>query len=931
MLARAEEILSDISNWSQIDASCLIQRALSIIKTADKSRLVFEVVLYCISGRLDLAEFAVRVASRGLIDRCSSLVRSTDTSNLNTRSRFRSSSRFLRRQSARISWQLELCLWLHRGDSFPLSLLGMKESICAIRLGLLIASWNRDYASIQALVENPPDCPLDENTGRLLWTSLCCKDPEKPQIKEKGGTSGGWEFLVDCKRSQATDMLKDRPTGCFIIRPHTKDHGVFTLSFKTNLTPAKEEKEDKGEANAESLGDQLSDQETSNISTGQATKSTKKNDVVQHAIIRLSESGFRCGSFGPFASLMSLLEAVSASLPFKLRFDKPPANHLILDEGSQTSPNAVLIHKLAALTKEDHPITDEVFIDTANTSSALQTSTILGRTHINETAQLDRVRVFSSFLNLMKVLSLCRQLTSVAAVTSDDEPKIPHYAESDRDWDISTCRQYQVLDGHRILHPFLSWCRAAEILVMSNFTSHRFSIVRPFGNSDAGASEESGEVQSVDQNLRGDGMLRKMIQQGSGVEFSTLRLVDGGECTMVVLFKRNDALEWLVSSGYEQSEAEAANRLVSMENARFIEPVDLSKLRLKHKGAATEEVVTYRFIDPWEVEALENRDAETRAATLGRSKVLGFSLGRVSFALDPLLLAIGGVPLLDLWNSLQGGVLMTKAIASLHPPWERAAGGDLIIGSEPSQSPYMNSIRKMLYRNSIFRALRLPQRFITLIQVELLDLKNLTSPGGSLTLTVYALLRPKRAGHGANLTNKARTLDSAATQPVKLTKSTGPNAPASWGSVVRFRFGLPEDVSIDGTSKDSDQESIFKGPPTFLQLSVYEKKLLVDHLLGSADVSMDGLWPGGQLEEWVPLRSDKSSITWFARIRLTLRFEMMCLAEKGSEAPDREAPSVGLRRIEELSRAGGAAHEERFEKRSLSSPDLLSYFESMVY
>ena len=155
---------------------------------------------------------------------------------------------------------------------------------------------------------------------------------------------------------------------------------------------------------------------------------------------------------------------------------------------------------------------------------------------------------------------------------------------------------------------------------------------------------------------------------------------------------------------------------------------------------------------------------------------------------------------------------MTKAVASVYPPWERGEGGDMIFsdGVPTEPSPFANSIRQHLYRNSLFRSLRLPQRFLALVQVELLDLKNLTAPGGSLSLTVYALLRLRRSDSGAPLTSKTRTLDSAATPPIKLAKSTGPNAPASWGSVVRFRFPLPEDVSCDGVSLDRNREILFK-------------------------------------------------------------------------------------------------------------------------
>jgi hypothetical protein len=110
-----------------------------------------------------------------------------------------------------------------------------------------------------------------------------------------------------------------------------------------------------------------------------------------------------------------------------------------------------------------------------------------------------------------------------------------------------------------------------------------------------------------------------------------------------------------------------------------------------------------------------------------------------------------------------------------------------------------------------------------------------------------------------------------------------------------------------------------------LQLSVYERKLLIDNPLGDADVKIDGLAAGGQLEEWVPLRTGKHGIHWFARIRLTLRFELMCLSSDDGEDM---APSVGLRRIQHLSRMGGAQEDV---KKSMSSPDLLGYFESFAY
>ena len=108
-----------------------------------------------------------------------------------------------------------------------------------------------------------------------------------------------------------------------------------------------------------------------------------------------------------------------------------------------------------------------------------------------------------------------------------------------------------------------------------------------------------------------------------------------------------------------------------------------------------------------------------------------------------------------------------------------------------------------------------------------------------------------------------------------------------------------------------------------LQLSVYERKLLIDNPLGDADVKIDGLAAGGQLEEWVPLRTGKHGINWFARIRLTLRFELMCHASNSSDTDDLVAPSVGLRRINHLSNLGAATEDM---KKSISTPDLLGLF-----
>jgi hypothetical protein len=427
----------------------------------------------------------------------------------------------------------------------------------------------------------------------------------------------------------------------------------------------------------------------------------------------------------------------------------------------------------------------------------------------------------------------------------------------------------------------------------------------------------------------GDSVLRAMIRQESGIEFSTLRLVDAGECTMIVLFSRIEAIRWLLSSGIDETEDSAMNRLNTMESLRLIERVDMTRLtfKSKHTDPSTEDI-RYRFVDPWEVEPISSSDDETRNVALGRERYVTFNLGQVLAITEIALRQMGGSSLLELWSNTKSSELLTKAIAAAYPPWEKCCIGDLQLtnGKVTEPPPFVNSIRRCLFRNSLYRRLDLPQRFVAIVHVELLDLKNLTTPGGSLSLTAYALLRLKRIGSSGILTNKARTIDSASTSPMKLNKTSGPNAPASWGSVVRFRFPLPEDADSAGSHTNSrDRETLFKGPPRVLQISVYEKKLLADHAIGSADVNMDGLSAGGQIEEWVPLRSEKlGTITWFSRIRISLRFEIMNLA------PDHIEPSsvksVGLQRIDELThKSGGSIHEDstlQQHQRSMSSSDL---------
>ena len=939
LIKEVREQVDYVAKISNFKSDNLVERAIQKLHSPHQFHRTLYVVLLLLANRqVELAEDVLRSAAQSLISKCYSnaFCNNRVTNGRSCAANF--STLISHKAVADLSWQLELCLWIHRGGGLPLSGLVLNEVICSIRIGYFISSRNRELKVQEMIIRESPDCLVNERAGRQLWSSLkIISAGGQRENKVIGTGSGGWEFLVDCRRARATELLRPRPTGAFIIRPHPQDHGVFTISFKTNLVPSVETEPKETEANKGAGG------ETSEPSKKASADSrpVKKDDVVQHAIIRLSDSGFRCGSFGPFGTLMDLLAAVSSSLPFDLRFDLPPTDGIIKEEGSKPSPNASFLRKLGMQQTNfaDKTSAKKPF-DNFLTSKVVETKENEDG-ELHEAAGSDKTRkeMFGLFFELLLVHRLRKQLSAVAVAEYESDEWIDDSQDdvdsigsiSDVSVEIGVEQEYAI--ASRILRPLLTWCRMLEIEVGS--------FVSP-------GMIEKGTTRSIAPRSnafdRGDSYIRRMIKPGSGVEFRTLRLGDGGESAMVVLFKKKEAIAWFLNNGIEDDEDAALCRLNTMVESRVLEDVDLRMLAPNsykkpaqndenedstNTEVSTKADVRYRLVDPWEVEPLLNREAETKGASLGRSRLLEFSLSRATTCAEEELKPLGNLPLYDLWTSLKGDASLTKSLATVQPPWERSAGGDLLLadGINAEPSLYENSIRQHLYRNSLFQSMGLPQRFVALIQVELLDLKNLTSPGGSLSLTVYSLLRLKRARSNAPLTSKARTLDSVSTSPVKLTKTSGPNAPASWGSLVRFRYPLPENTDIEGKCYDRHCESLFKGPPSVLQLSVYEKKFMSDTYLGGADIKLNGLSSGGQLEEWVPLKMESQGINWFARVRLTLRFEIMCLASENepSSSLEKLAPSVGRKRIQQLCSTGGAQFDL---KQSVSTPDILSYFES---
>ena len=955
------DCLSSLCRQCNIEKASVVEYALKLLQNGISSgpspacSILFQVIIHLINDRPNLAGIVVSETSKKIFLFCEAMSIANDDFRFKRRTKFHMSSQITRRYITQVSWQLELCLWLYRGGNLPLSSDVMKDAIAGARVGILISSWARCHETLENVVKCEPDCLLEYESGRQLWTSWKMMNKIEQNSKTRVvKSSGGWEFLVDCKRSEATEMLKDKKTGTFLLRPHPEDHGVFTLSFKTNLVPSAPQEKKSGKK-----------------TPSPKIKPILPDDVVQHAIVRLSDAGFRCGSFGPFGSLMKLLEAVSSSLPFNLLFDSPPSEGIIKDEGEQPSPNSFLFRKLALHSKTQrfkwsssrNVIVVEGGISSDDESKADDDFRAAEETLVVKESKNEVRKRFGYFTQLLAMSEATRQICAIFGAEYEEEIK---QRRSSQEEGYQDSEDGEDDDNYtlsiRTLRPLIDWRRAMEVQVLPELAPGLAAVLQTIASLPVAVDATDSAIEAIPSEAGsnsaitgGDAVIRRMIQGGSSVSFHSLRVGEGGHSAMIVLFKRDEAIPWIVASGTEKDERDAIARLKWMEKRRVIEAIDLEELMtLWHGKPPKKDVghetknIRYRFIDPWEVQPLESREAECEEAILGRESYVPFSVLTVAQSCERMLRSIGGMHLLSLWNTTKGGIFLTKAIASVLPPWERDAGSDLNtsegVADEPV--PLISSVRRHLYRNHIFRRLRLPQRFLALVQVEMLDLKNLTSPGGTSSISAYCLLRLQRKGATAPLTHKAKPLDSLTTEPKKIGKSSGPNAPASWGVVVRFRFPLPEDVDCDGASQDIDREMLFKGPPSLLQIAVYEKKFISDVLLGTADVNLEGLSCSGGLEEWVPLKGGKTGITWFTRLRISLRFELMCIngdntmtrsgelfssssaLEMDSDNPIKR--SVGLQKIYDLCQLGGAHEDAKQMRHSESTPDFFGYFESMV-
>jgi len=383
-------------------------------------------------------------------------------------------------------------------------------------------------------------------------TMKCISFPNETAIS--GVHSGGWEFLVDCSRYEAVDILKTRKRGSFLLRPHSEDSSVFTLSFRSDVDD-------------------------------------EEKDCVQHAIVRLSDQGFRCGSFGPFPTLIKLLNAVSDSLPYGLRLDEPPVQALIKNEGRQPSPNSVLIRKL---TMHARP---EKFEWGENKVKVVE----YGHDE-NSRAESSLIeRCYGIFASLLILSTISKHLCAV--VCGDTKGSIAYQfkelngSDEEDDYMFADCESFAnsifqedeiFANAVRTLRPLMEWRRSIEMLLLPMIAPATPEQLQPFEDIN-------------------DAIVRWLIKPGSGVDVRTLRIGEGSHSAVVVLFSESDAVSWLLSTKKASDEDDALSLLEEMSKKRVIEPFDLKELAALSTGKSQAGVqdIRYRFVDPWEIESFE--------------------------------------------------------------------------------------------------------------------------------------------------------------------------------------------------------------------------------------------------------------------------------------------------------------------------------------
>ena len=237
-------------------------------------------------------------------------------------------------------------------------------------------------------------------------------------------------------------------------------------------------------------------------------------------------------------------------------------------------------------------------------------------------------------------------------------------------------------------------------------------------------------------------------------------------------------------------------------------------------------------------------------------------------------------------------------------------------------------------------------RFLALVQVDLVALENLegslggggdapgAKPVAAAPPDAHAVLRLKHArppggGPRPPLSERLRTRDSAVARAPPRSAAVGGGA--SWGVGAAFRFALPDEVlppeAADEPPADRARSSTdlasprrgrgapgaprlpTRGPPQVVHVCVYQRVSSPlaalglapnESYLGDVEVPLSALTDDEPLVQWLPLRSPGGSgASWFVRIRISLRFLLVAMAQDpdAKRPPPQQTPEPRTQRL----------------------------------
>jgi hypothetical protein len=424
-----------------------------------------------------------------------------------------------------------------------------------------------------------------------------------------------------------------------------------------------------------------------------------------------------------------------------------------------------------------------------------------------------------------------------------------------------------------------------------------------------------------------------LITQGD-VFVDGFELSDG--CAWLTKNKSANCLRDVLEDGFLEVPPSPFNILNWMKQTRT--------LRVLKQGTNTSfsSQQTYlSYVDPWQVTSIvdhaQQQSPETTFANLGRQKYcpLGFENTGDSF-IDRIVnareLEKSATPLKSVWMILGGNRYFIQTISSVHPQTHRESSAPVGRSGSVADDAYCAVIEQHLYRNALFSRCFLPHRYVAIVSVKILGLRDVNVqkhrglvPSGSIelfsmmTLTRTASCHPSRAeqlaiqsqAQGSTFLNvlgqdftdvKKHGLNTIISQAVKVDPFVGGHDSQSseypWKDSVMFRFPLPENIlSLDS---EEDYQTFLKSPPKIIKVTVFERTFFSDNKLGEISLPLSTITSETVFKEWLPLsQKDKAakSSSWFLHIQASLKFCLMSLSDIPSLAPSfsaSESPDLGV-------------------------------------